>query len=90
MSFISKTHQVGRGASWDRELLKEGGDDGALGAAGEGAAVGCSGLGHGGPAGRAFWMDLPSGYSHGYILPLYACLRRAGRGKLVQKQHGSL
>lgn len=66
-----------RGAGLGRGLLMKGRADGALGAAGVEAAVGCSVLGHGGPAGRAFWVDHPSGYSHGYTLPLLAWLWRA-------------
>lgn len=63
-----------KGAGSGRGLLMEGHDDGALGAVGVGVAVGCSALGHDGPAGGAFWVDRPSGYSHGYTLPLSAWL----------------
>lgn len=72
IGFIRGTYKVVRGVGWGRGLLMEGRDDGALGAAGVEAAAGCRALGHDGLAGRAFWVDRPSGCSHGYILPLLA------------------
>lgn len=77
VGFISGTYKVVKGAGWGRGLLMEEHDDGALGAAGVGAAVGCSVLGHDGLAGRAFLVDHPSGCSHEYTLPLLAWLWRA-------------
>lgn len=72
VGFITCTYKVVRGAGWGRGLLMEGRVDGALGAAGVEAAAGCSALGHDGLAERAFWVDRPSGCSHGYTLPLLA------------------
>lgn len=71
-----------KGADWDRGLLMEGHDDGTLGTAGVGAAVGCSALGHDGPAEKAFWVDRPSVCSHGYTPPLLAWLWRARHGSM--------
>lgn len=72
-----------RGAGWDKGLLKEERGDGAPRAAEVGAAVGCSALGHDGPAGRAVLVDHPSEYSHGCTLPLSAWLwRERGSSRL--------